>query len=47
MKLRERYKRLTIWNKLAAWGSLASIISIPIAFVLFFNQPDGDKIGTK
>ena len=40
MKLRERYKRLTIWNKLAAWGSLASIISIPIAFVLFFNQPD-------
>ena len=30
MKLRERYRRLTFWNKFAFWGSLASIIGLPI-----------------
>lgn len=40
MKIRERYKRLTIWNKLAVWGSLASIISVAISLVPFFTEPD-------
>ena len=26
MKLRERYRRLTMWNKIAFWGSLASVL---------------------
>lgn len=26
MKLRERYRRLTFWNKIAFWGSLASLV---------------------
>jgi hypothetical protein len=25
MKLKERYRRLTLWNRLAAWGAVASI----------------------
>lgn len=33
MNIRERYRRLTIWNKLAVWGSLASILGL--AFVFF------------
>jgi hypothetical protein len=28
MKLRERYRRLTFWNKFAFWGSLASIVGL-------------------
>ncbi len=31
MKLRQRYKRLNFWNKLAVWGSASSIV----AFFLF------------
>ena len=38
MKLRERYKRLNFWNKIAFWGSIASIIAIPIAVVLWLFQ---------
>ena len=30
MTLVARYNRLTIWNKLAFWGSIASILSIPL-----------------
>lgn len=35
MKLRERYRRLTLWNRVAFWGSIASIISIPVAVVIW------------
>ncbi|MFH1891103.1 MAG: hypothetical protein ABIK83_00295 [Candidatus Zixiibacteriota bacterium] len=34
MRLRDRYKRLTLWNKLAAWGALASILAILIAVII-------------
>jgi len=34
MKLTQRYRRLNIWNRLGAWGSIASIASIPLALVL-------------
>ena len=33
MKLRERYRRLTFWNKFAFWGSVASIIGLPLGIV--------------
>ena len=38
MKLTERYRRLTLWNKLAVWGALASIVALVYAFL-----PDRDK----
>ena len=38
MKLVERYRRLTFWNKLAAIGSVASIIGLVWAFIQGPNQ---------
>jgi hypothetical protein len=49
MKLTERYRRLTFWNKLSALGALASILSIPLAVVLFLlsdGAGNGDGIPT-
>jgi hypothetical protein len=34
MNLRERYWRLTFWNKLAVWGSVASILGILLTAVI-------------
>ncbi len=34
MNLLQRYQRLTIWNRLGTWGSIASIVSVPLAVVL-------------
>ena len=31
MTLRERYRRLTLWNKVAVWGSAASVIGLGVA----------------
>ena len=39
MKLKERYRRLSLWNKVAFWGSIASIIAIPIGVVLSWMSP--------
>jgi hypothetical protein len=42
MTLRNRYRRLNLWNKLGAWGSLASlvgVIGIPLAIYSLFFQP--------
>ena len=47
MKLTERYRRLTFWNKLSALGALASILGIPLAVALFLlsdGAGDGDGI---
>lgn len=33
MRLRDRYRRLTLWNKLAVWGSIASFTGIGIALL--------------
>lgn len=38
MRLRERYKRLTLWNKLGTLGAVASIIGITLT-VLFWAFP--------
>src|SRR5258708_7929507 len=36
MKLRERYRRLSLWNKVAFWGSICSIFGVAYLFL-----PDG------
>jgi len=33
MRLRQRYRRLTLWNKIAFWGSVASIVSLAVIFI--------------
>ncbi len=39
MKLLTRYKKLSIWNKVAFWGAVASIVSL---FIFFLAQnPEG------
>lgn len=35
MRLPERYRRLTLWNKVGFWGSVASIVGIAIAVIPF------------
>lgn len=37
MRLQERYRRLTIWNKIAFWGSVASIIALILAIAPLFR----------
>lgn len=32
MRLRERYRRLTLWNKLGVWGSIASLVGLAWTF---------------
>ena len=39
MRLMTRYKRLNIWNKVAFWGAVASIVSLLIFFVA--RNPEG------
>jgi hypothetical protein len=39
MRLRERYRRLTLWNKVALWGSLASIVGLAMTLVPRFSGP--------
>lgn len=39
MKLRERYKRLTLWNKIAFWGSIASVVGVVLTVYTIFNAP--------
>lgn len=41
MNFRERYNRLNLWNKFGAWGSLASIIGIPLSIMLSVYTPVG------
>lgn len=36
MKLRQRYQRLSIWNKFGLWGGIASIVAIPLSLGLFW-----------
>ena len=39
MRLRERYRRLNLWNKLAVWGSLASIVALILAVLVLLSSP--------
>ncbi len=36
MRLRDRFKRLTLWNKIGAVAALTSIIGVPLTLVLHF-----------
>ncbi|MCP4601212.1 MAG: tetratricopeptide repeat protein [Proteobacteria bacterium] len=38
MRLRERYRRLTLWNKLAAWGALSSILGVTLTLILTLSS---------
>jgi hypothetical protein len=35
MRLRERYRRLTLWNRISFWGSVTSFVGLAIAFWTF------------
>jgi hypothetical protein len=41
MRIQERYRRLTVWNKLSVWAGVASILSffVAIIFWLFPRSP--------
>lgn len=39
MNFLERFKRLTIWNKVAFIGAIASITAIPLAITLWYSSP--------
>ena len=34
MKLRQRYRKLSLWSKIGLWGSLASIVGILVPVIL-------------
>jgi hypothetical protein len=43
MKLTERYHRLSLWNKIAFWGALASIAALLMGIVFYiFPRNGGD-----
>jgi hypothetical protein len=52
MNLINRYKRLSFWNKLAVWGSVASIVGIVAGVILWFfpletkRSSDGISLGS-
>jgi hypothetical protein len=39
LSLRQRYRKLSTWNKLGAWGSICSVIAV----LLFFFPADSNK----
>jgi len=41
LSLRQRYRQLNFWNKLAFWGSIASILALLIGILLPFSTPSG------
>jgi hypothetical protein len=40
MTLWQRFQRLTLWNKIAVAGSLASSVGLVVAALAFFPSPD-------
>lgn len=40
MKLRYRYRRLTLWNKFGFWGAVASLIGIPLTVFIYIITQD-------
>jgi len=43
MTLRERFKKLTFWNKLGVIGSIASVIGLPVGFLFYLFPLDSSK----
>jgi len=46
MKLIYRYKKLSFWNKLSVWGSIASILGIMFFFIPTENTDGNTQIQT-
>jgi hypothetical protein len=44
VNLFDRYKRLTFWNKLAFWGSVASLVGLAWSFFAYFQTPPGEPV---
>lgn len=38
MNLLQRYRRLTLWNRIGVWGSLASVVSLLLAMPSFHGR---------
>jgi hypothetical protein len=47
MTLLARYSRLTFWNKLAFWGGVASIVSVPLAVWLYYRSAEEARLSTR
>jgi hypothetical protein len=43
MTLRERYRKLTLWSKLGLWGSLASVVGLPLAILPLLQKPGHEE----
>ena len=43
MNLLQRYRRLSIWNKLAVWGAIASIAGIVFSVSAYFGGTVGNE----
>ena len=38
MKFIDRYRRLTLWNKIAFWGALSSLMAIPLSIGFYISS---------
>lgn len=43
MRLLSRYKKLTVWNKMGLWGSLASLVGLVLAILPYVSLPSPTK----
>lgn len=41
MRVQDRYRRLTFWNKIGFWGAIASILGLVIGLSTFWTDEDG------
>ena len=43
MNLRQKFNRLTFWNKVAFFGAIASITAIPLSIALWYMSPNAEN----
>ena len=43
MNLKSRYKKLSFWNKVAFWGSIASVLAIVLAILLWIKEYQSEQ----
>lgn len=41
MRIRDRYKKLSFWSKFGVWGTLASLIGVPLSVFFWFASGGG------
>jgi hypothetical protein len=44
MRLLSRYKKLTVWNKMGLWGSVASLVGLVLAVLSYVSLPSLTKL---